>query len=424
VAFAATSVLVCSLGALGARAAPALPGTADVSIAGTATPDPATTGSILTYALTVSNGGPEAADGVTVTDTLPPTVAFGSATPDQGSCKQVAAIVTCALGGLAAGADGHVTITVTPTSAGTAVDTATVSATTVDADATNNTVTLSTTITGSSISTADLGVTGTASPDPAAIGKPLTYTLTVANGGPDAATSVSLADTLPSNATYTSATSSQGSCSQATGIVTCSLGDIAPAGQAVTTIAVAPTAAGALEDAAAVSSTTVDPNPQNNSLALSTLVNGTGTAGRLQPDLLVRRKVRGSRFRGDGVYNRTGRHQRLLFGLRRGRTAQVIIEIQNDGDALDDIVLAGPGHRKGFAVEYFLRKTNITRRVTGRGFVLTGLQPGGLRRVRMVLTARRRAHVGVVRRWLVTGRSRGDPLKLDAVRLAVKIVRG
>jgi uncharacterized repeat protein (TIGR01451 family) len=50
----------------------------------------------MTYTLTVTNNGPDA--GVTVTDQLPPSVSFVSATLSQGSCSQSSGIVTRNLG--------------------------------------------------------------------------------------------------------------------------------------------------------------------------------------------------------------------------------------------------------------------------------------------------------------------------------------
>jgi len=277
-------------------------------------------------------------------------------------------------------------------------------------------------VTGSTVSTADVGIAGTAAPDPAVVDDVLTYTLTVTNGGPDTAQGVSLVDTLPSQATFTSAQATQGTCSQVTGVVTCSLGDIAPAKQAVTSITVGPTAPGALKDVAAVTSTTLDPNPQNNSLALSTLVDQTGTPKHFRPDLLIGKQ--GGRLLGGDVYNRTARGQRLKAGLRRRHSARVVVVIQNDGSAADDVVVSGPGSGKGFSVTYLLGTTNITRRVTGRGFTVRGLRAGGERRVRMVVTALRRARAGTTRTWLVTGTSRGDPLQRDAVKLSLTVRRG
>jgi hypothetical protein len=98
--------------------------------------------------------------------------------------------------------------------------------------------------------------------------------------------------------------------------------------------------------------------------------------------------------------------------------------LQNDGNAVDDIVVTGPGNRKGFRCRYFLGTTNITRRVTGRGFTVHGIRVGGGRRVRMVITALRRAHLGATATWLVTGTSRGAPVQRDAVRLSSRVRRG
>ena len=59
------------------------------------------------------------------------------------------------------------------------------------------------------------------------------YALTVTNKGPDTATNVQLADPAPAGITYLTATSSQGTCTVAPALVTCSLGTLAP-GQTVT----------------------------------------------------------------------------------------------------------------------------------------------------------------------------------------------
>ena len=52
---------------------------------------------------------------------------------------------------------------------------------------------------------ADLGVAKSDSPDPVQVGRPLTYTLSVDNGGPDLATGVVVTDTLPPGVTFLSA---------------------------------------------------------------------------------------------------------------------------------------------------------------------------------------------------------------------------
>jgi hypothetical protein len=79
---------------------------------------------------------------VTVTDTLPASVHFNSASATQGSCsrtpgtspKTKGGTVTCAVGSLAAGASVTVTINVTATTPGRVSDAATVAASNVAAD--------------------------------------------------------------------------------------------------------------------------------------------------------------------------------------------------------------------------------------------------------------------------------------------------
>ncbi len=118
---------------------------ADLSLIKTDSPDPVTVGSNLTYTITVTNNGPSAANGVTVTDTLPANVTFVSVTPTQGSCSGTST-VTCNLGPLANGANATVTIVVTPTIAGGLSNTAAVTAIETDPNTANNTATAVTTV--------------------------------------------------------------------------------------------------------------------------------------------------------------------------------------------------------------------------------------------------------------------------------------
>ena len=85
---------------------------ADLSVALSDSPDPVDEGGLLTYTVTVSNEGPDEAEGVTLIDNLPALLDFGSAVPSQGSCTQVLA-VSCDLGAIAP--EGSVTVTITAT---------------------------------------------------------------------------------------------------------------------------------------------------------------------------------------------------------------------------------------------------------------------------------------------------------------------
>jgi uncharacterized repeat protein (TIGR01451 family) len=127
---------------------------------------------------------------------------------------------------------------------------------------------------------ADLGISMTAAPNPVGTGSNLTYSITVSNGGPDSAQSVSVTDVLPSGANLVSSSTSVGTCSGTT-TVTCNLGTFANAATATITIIVTPTAAGTLTNTVNVTSSTPDPIPSNNTATTSTNVTGSGTTVQL-----------------------------------------------------------------------------------------------------------------------------------------------
>jgi uncharacterized repeat protein (TIGR01451 family) len=119
---------------------------ADLLITKTDSPDPVTVGDNVTYTVVVSNGGPDAAQNVVLTDTLPGGVTFVSATPDQGSCSESGGTVTCNLGNIASGASVNIVIVVTTTTDGTLTNTASVVSDTTDPSPGNNSTTESTTV--------------------------------------------------------------------------------------------------------------------------------------------------------------------------------------------------------------------------------------------------------------------------------------
>ena len=128
---------------------------------------------------------------------------------------------------------------------------------------------------GPVLSPADLAVTKSDSPDPVGVGSTLTYIVTVSNSGPSDANAVVLTDTLPGNVTFGAATPSQGSCSEASGTMTCNLGTINNGGNASITITVTPTAAAGgttISNTASVTATEDDDDNTNNSVNENTVV--------------------------------------------------------------------------------------------------------------------------------------------------------
>jgi uncharacterized repeat protein (TIGR01451 family) len=94
---------------------------ADLGISLADSPDPVNAGEALSYTVTVSNGGPHAAQGVSVVLQLPAGVAFQSASGNGWSCTQSGGVVTCTRAGLGSGQTAPViTVQVTaPAQAGT-----------------------------------------------------------------------------------------------------------------------------------------------------------------------------------------------------------------------------------------------------------------------------------------------------------------
>ncbi len=239
---------------------------ADLDITKTGMPNPVAIGSNLTYTITVANLGPSSASSVTVTDALPSNVNFVSVTPSQGTATNVAGVISCALGSLANNATATVQLVVAPTAAGSLTNTATVSGAQTDPVTSNNTATAVTTATP----VADLMLTKTNAPNTVVAGQTLTYSLTVSNLGPSAASSIVVTDTLPSAVTFQSATAPLGTWTNIGNLVIYSL-DTLVTGTAATATIVATAAnptpysvTGMVQNTAVVFATEFDPNTTNN----------------------------------------------------------------------------------------------------------------------------------------------------------------
>ncbi len=244
---------------------------ADIALTAIATPNPVSPNSLLTYTYAVSNFGPNSATSVAFTNILPAGVSLFSAAASQGVIATNGGSVVASLGTLSTGAVATVTVAVVPSlslvaqgfNSATLTNLASVAASETDPNPSNNTVTVMTTIQRPVV---DLLVGTALTPIPAVTSLPLTNTVSVTNAGPGTALAVVLTNPLPPGASFISATSSVGFCTNIGGVVTCSLGDMASNATATISIIITPSLAGNLTNIVSATTGSQDINPTNNTV--------------------------------------------------------------------------------------------------------------------------------------------------------------
>ena len=241
---------------------------ADLSMTLSDAPDPVVAGGTFAYTARISNAGPNAAQGVTLTDTLPAGVTVTSMKPGT-KCRQTGATVSCALGSVAAGATSTAVLTVRPDAAGQVTNTASVSSTTDDPDAADRTAASVTTVTDAG--SVDLRLTGSATPDPVQVGADLVYTWIIANHGSVPATGVTFTHAVPAGVSVRAVR--PGTKCAAGPPVTCSFSRIEPGVPVTVTEVVRPGMSGNLSITARVTGALPDAVPGNESSVVTVTVN-------------------------------------------------------------------------------------------------------------------------------------------------------
>ena len=119
------------------------------------------------------------------------------------------------------------------------------------------------TVPGAMEPSADLSILKTADPTSVLVGEDITWTVTIANAGPDAATNVVFTDELPSGVSLVTDISSI--CTIDAGVATCEVGDLAAGEDLSIDIVTTADAAGSPVNSVEVSSDVADPNTDDNS---------------------------------------------------------------------------------------------------------------------------------------------------------------
>jgi LPXTG-site transpeptidase (sortase) family protein len=242
-------------------------GSADLSLTKIVDDSTPQVGQDVTFTITITNDGPDQATNVVVSDQLPVGYTYVSSNPSQGSYDDTTGLWSVGTLDL----DGTATLDLTGTVnlGGPYLNTAEVVATDqFDTDSTPNNgdgseddqASASVTPTG----VADLSLTKVADVPTPSVGSTLTYTVTVSNAGPSVATNVAVRDNLPAGVSFVNASAG---CSQAAGVVTCTVSSLAVGGSVSFNIAVTVNATGSYANTAQVSaSDQFDPDstPNNN----------------------------------------------------------------------------------------------------------------------------------------------------------------
>jgi uncharacterized repeat protein (TIGR01451 family) len=250
-------------------------------------------GDQVTFTITVSNAGPYAATGVLVKDILPAGLTYVS---DDGSGSYTSGTGIWNVGTVNASASAtlHITASVTSSAVSGVTNTAEITASDqFDPDSTPNNHVVSeddqasATVTAKS---ADLSLTKIVDDSSPTLSQNVLFTVTLTNGGPNAATNVEVKDQLPAGLTFVSATPSQGSYNNSNGIWL--VGTVNASSSATLEITATVTSSGTITNTAEVTACDVfDPDSTPNNHNAGEDDQASRSISSLQADLSLTKSV-------------------------------------------------------------------------------------------------------------------------------------
>jgi uncharacterized repeat protein (TIGR01451 family)/CSLREA domain-containing protein len=337
---------------------------ADLAVAKSAAPTLVEPGGVVTYTLTVTNNGPSAAQFVTVTDVLSGGSLGGVVDTSSGVNVAISGNgVTFTVNSLNAGGVITMVYTATAPSLGVMTNSAVVTSAVDDLGGGDNQAGVTVQVNATDLALAKAAAGGTA-----VAGQPFTYTLTITNNGPLAATQVVITDALSGGATFNAVVASTNPASlthsfvgaQATFTVT----GIAPNGVFTIVYTVLPPVNGGVFSNTAVIASSVpsDPSPGDDSAG------GGPVTAAANADLAVAKSAALTVVELGGVVTYT------LTVTNNGPSAAQFITVTDvlSGGSLGGVVDTSSG-------------VNVTISGNGVTFTVNSLNAGGV--ITMVYTA-------------------------------------
>ncbi|MBK9656270.1 MAG: DUF11 domain-containing protein [Rhodanobacteraceae bacterium] len=278
-----------------------VPAVADLQLSATAPPS-AAAGSRVEVVATIRNLGPGPAAAVLLRTQLSGAWALDAGSGSGFTCTTIGVNLECRGGALANNETVELRLQGAVAANANAALTASLNASSVTTDPTagNNSANVSIAIAAAPPQSADLSLSKTDSADPVVYGERFSYSVTVRNLGPAAASGVVIRDPLPAGLVFVSAAGAGLTCTGGATVECRATAPLAAGQQLVALIAVdAPAAEGTINNEATVDATTTDPLPGNNRAAQSTAVQTP--EGSDAEDLLDSSVTEGDPIAGDAV---------------------------------------------------------------------------------------------------------------------------